>query len=150
MQHLQKTRGGGYSSHSGTYPPLSIHPSLQRLTHCQFCKPFLLMVFHLMGGVGGVMADQLAPLGLPGIRRGTAACRSDTERACCLNDASLLKNAVIGRRGGDGWLPVRNRGEIKIDRLAGDEWHTTPARGGRRSRTFQKYFAKGFLRFVPR
>src|SRR5713226_2499569 len=143
MQHLQKTRGGVYSSHSGTYPSLSIHPSFQRLTHCPFCKPFLLMVFHLMGGVGGVMVNQRVPLGLPGNRRGTAARRSYPERACRLNDTSPLKNAVIGRRGGDGWLPVRNRGEITIDQSAGGEWHTTPIRGGRRRRACQRYCANG-------
>ncbi len=87
---------------------------------------------------------QLAPLGLPGNRRGTAARRSATERACCLNGTSPLKNAVIRRCGGDGWLAVRKRGEITIDRLAGGEWHTAPARGGRRRRAYQRYCANGF------
>jgi hypothetical protein len=41
------------------------------------------------GGVGGVMVNQLAPLGFPGNRRGTAARRSDAERACYLNDTTL-------------------------------------------------------------
>jgi len=38
------------------------------------------------------------------------------EHAWCLNDTSPLKNTVIRWCGGDGWLPVRKRGEITIDR----------------------------------
>src|SRR6266849_7233230 len=48
---LTKNRGWGYSSTSGTHPPPRIYLSFQRLTHCPFCKSFLLICIHLMGGV---------------------------------------------------------------------------------------------------
>src|SRR5260370_36168571 len=40
------------NSHSGTHLPLDIDLSFQSLVQCPFCKSFLLMVLHLMGGVG--------------------------------------------------------------------------------------------------
>src|SRR6266581_8027352 len=50
MQHLQKTRGWGCSSHSGTHPPLGVNLSFQSLTHCPFCNPFVFTFMRVMGG----------------------------------------------------------------------------------------------------
>jgi hypothetical protein len=41
------------NSHSGTHLPPRIHLSSQSLTQCPFCKSFLLIYIHLMGGVWG-------------------------------------------------------------------------------------------------
>ena len=67
MQHLQKTGGEGatweFPWECGGLPPLFSHPPRinqtqlnhsyahydQALTKCQFCKPFFMMIFHLMG-----------------------------------------------------------------------------------------------------
>ena len=53
------TEGIPHSSHSGTRPPpvitLILLPSFHALTKCKFCNPFVLMVFHLMGGWGVLM-----------------------------------------------------------------------------------------------
>ena len=45
-----KCRVHANNSHSGTHLPPRIHLASQSLAQCPFCNPFVLMVFHLMGG----------------------------------------------------------------------------------------------------